>query len=166
MQIKKINNDKLKIIINKNDLNKKNININSFLSNSEETKKYFYELLTMAEKKYNFNIDDNNTIVETLSFNNNIFIITITKTKKNNNNLNYSKTNIFYFDNDNYFLDFINNINKKYYKYFELYKLNKKLYLILNTYNKKLNYIILEYANKKNNNEIIKDILLEYNEKN
>ena len=36
MQIKKINSDKLKVILSSNDLNEKNINVDSFLSNSIE----------------------------------------------------------------------------------------------------------------------------------
>ena len=40
MQIKKINNDKLKVILNLNDLDEKNIDIDSFLSNPIKPSEY------------------------------------------------------------------------------------------------------------------------------
>ena len=51
MQIKKINNDKLKIILSSNDLSEKNIDIDSFLSNSVESQNLFFEILDLADER-------------------------------------------------------------------------------------------------------------------
>ena len=82
MKIKKINNDKLKIILSSNDLDEKNIDIDSFLANPIESQNLFFEILDLAEEKYDFDIENNRAIVETISLDdNNIFILTITKLK-------------------------------------------------------------------------------------
>ena len=56
MKIKKINNDKLKIIISSNDLDEKNIDIDSFLANPIESQNLFFEILDLAEEQYDFNV--------------------------------------------------------------------------------------------------------------
>ena len=81
MQIKKINNNKLKVILNLNDLNEKNKDIDSFLSNSIESQNLFFEILDLAEEKYDFDIENNKAVVEAISLDNNIFVLTITKLK-------------------------------------------------------------------------------------
>ena len=87
MQIKKINNNKLKVILSLTDLDKNNIVIDSFLSNSIESQNLFFEILDLAEEQYGFNIEDNKAVVEAISLDNNIFVLTITKLK------NYTTTN-------------------------------------------------------------------------
>ena len=59
MQIKKINNDKLKIILSSNDLDEKNVDVDSFLANPIESQNLFFEILDLAEEKYDFDIDNN-----------------------------------------------------------------------------------------------------------
>ena len=66
MQIKKINNNKLKVILSLTDLDKNNIDIDSFLSNSIESQNLFFEILDLAEEQYGFNIEDNKAVVEAL----------------------------------------------------------------------------------------------------
>ena len=58
VQIKKINNDKLKVILSSNDLDEKNIDVNSFLANSLESQDLFFEILDLAEEQYDFNIEN------------------------------------------------------------------------------------------------------------
>ena len=79
MQIQKINNNKVKVILNSSDLIKKNIDVESFLSNSEETQNFFFEILEMIETEYSFDISDKKTIIEAISLENNIFVLTITR---------------------------------------------------------------------------------------
>ena len=58
VQIKKINNDKLKVILSSNDLDEKNIDVDSFLANSLESQDLFFEILDLAEEQYDFNVAD------------------------------------------------------------------------------------------------------------
>ena len=54
MQIKKINSDKLKVILSSNDLNEKNINVDSFLSNSiDNPVNLCYDMRTDTNNKIN-----------------------------------------------------------------------------------------------------------------
>ena len=106
MQIKKINSDKLKVILSSNDLNEKNINVDSFLSNSIESQNLFFEILDLAEEKYDFYIDNNKAIVETISLDNNIFVLTITKQKNDQAIFSNQTSRIYYFENFNDFLEF------------------------------------------------------------
>jgi negative regulator of genetic competence, sporulation and motility len=95
VQIKKINNNKLKVFLNSNDLNKKNIDVDSFLSNSIESQDLFFEILDLAEEKYDFIIENNKAVVETISLDNNIFVLTITKLKNIHENTSENSSKIF-----------------------------------------------------------------------
>ena len=87
MQIKKINNNKLKVILSLADLDENNVDIDSFLSNSIESQNLFFEILDLAEEQYGFNIEDNKAVVEAISLDNNIFVLTITKLKNDTINI-------------------------------------------------------------------------------
>ncbi len=164
MQIKKINNDKLKIILSSNDLSEKNIDIDSFLSNSVESQNLFFEILDLAEEEYDFNIENNKAIVETISLDNNIFVLTITKLK--NDTLTYQNSSrIYCFNNidDIFHIDSlaVKELIKKAY----IYKYNDRFYLIFEEVNPSIETILSEFSSPVKDYSYLSDILIEYGEK-
>lgn len=163
MQIQKINNDKLKVILNSHDLNEKNINIDSFLSNTIESQDLFFEILDLAEQQYNFHIDNSKAVVETISLDNHIFIITITKLKSEYLLASGKPTSIYYFDNiDSFFSCY--SFLKKYFSSPEqtyLYELNNQYYLIIHTPIPQVENILLEYA-KPISQPLLENFLIEH----
>ena len=167
MQIKKINNNKLKVILSLTDLDKNNIDIDSFLSNSIESQNLFFEILDLAEEQYGFNIEDNKAVVEAISLDNNIFVLTITKLKNDTTTNNLKNIVFFRFENIKDILDFLSFIHLKNLNLqgCTFYQLNKTYYIILNKYNKTLENILLEYSIPLKNSGTFKDILIEYGTK-
>lgn len=163
MQIKKINNDKLKIILNLNDLDEKNIDIDSFLANPIESQNLFFEILDLAEEKYDFDIENNKAIIEAISLDNNIFILTITKLR--NETCTYVNTpKTYYFENINDLLNLYsvmkkNNIN---FNTSYIYQFGNKYYFLLNEENKYLENLLLEFSYPLNNYTFLQDIFIEY----
>lgn len=91
MKIEKINNSKIKISFNSNELEENNISVHSFLSNSYNTQKLFLAILDIANEEFGFNTSNCKISYETISFDNKDFIVIITKdqnTKLRHNNYN------------------------------------------------------------------------------
>lgn len=159
MQIKKINNNKLKVIISSSDLDKKNIDIDDFLSNSIESQNLFFEILDLAEEEYDFNIENNRAIVETVSLDNNIFVLTITKLKQNCEAINLSPSKIYCFENT----DDIFNVypfldkNDTY-----IYEFSNNYYLLINNVKNNIENILSEYSTPIKNSLSLESILVEY----
>lgn len=159
MQIKKINNNKLKVILNSNDLNKKNIDVDSFLSNSIESQDLFFEILDLAEEEFDFNIENNKAIVETISLDNNVFVLTITKLKNIFENALEISSKVYCFDNiDNIFN--IHSFLDKENTY--IYEFANKYYLLVNNINSNLQNILLEYSSPLKNSKDLECILVEH----
>lgn len=163
MQVQKINNNKVKVILNSSDLLKKNIDIDSFLSNSEESQEFFFEILDLVEKKYSFDIEDNKAIVEAVSLDNNIFILTITKLLNDTSQI--SSSNIFVFNS-------LENIFELYYiikkeKLYDLsklyiYQFSNLYYVFVDESNLSFQSFLLEHSNFCNYSNSLKNILLEH----
>ncbi len=157
MQIKKINNYKLEVVLNKDDLAQNDIDVNSFMANSLESQELFLDILDLAEEKFNFFVDNSKLAIESICLANNIFIFTITKLSEQENS-NYS--NYIYcfnsFDNLSYILSIINNDSKA-----TCYMYNNKFYLIVEK-SSKYNSIINEFSDSKNKLECFENILMEH----
>ena len=54
MKIEKLNEDKIRITLDINDLKEKNIDFHSFMSNSISTQSIFVDMLKKAEKEVGF----------------------------------------------------------------------------------------------------------------
>lgn len=162
MQIKKINNNKLKVILNSNDLNKKNIDIDSFLSNSIESQDLFFEILDLAEEEYDFNIDNNKAVIETISLDNNIFVLTITKLINSFENSSEKDCNIYRFENINDILNIYSFISK-YNTY--VYEINNYYYLFANNIDNNTKKILSEFSLPIKNNKNLEYILAEHGKK-
>jgi len=162
VQIKKINNNKLKVILSSRDLNEKNIDIDSFLSNSIESQDLFFEILDLAEEEYDFNIEDNKAVVETISLDNNIFVLTITKLKTNFESTYTTPSKIYCFEN----IDDVFNI----YSYLDkdntyIYELANSYYLLINNVTNNIENILTEYSVPIKNSCILEQILIEHGKK-
>lgn len=79
MKIEKINENKIRIVLRRDDFKNKQININQILLTTEESQKLFLEILTKAEKEVNFDTKGHKLLIEALTENDDIFIFTITK---------------------------------------------------------------------------------------
>ena len=166
MQIKKINDDKLKIILSSNDLDEKNIDIDSFLSNPIESQNLFFEILDIAEEKYNFDIENNKAVIEAVSLENNIFILTITKLE-NNTYINNTNSKIYCFENIDDILKLYSCLHKNIISSVSnsLYKFADKFYLLLSYTDKNLEKLLDEFATPINNYSFLEDVLIEYGNK-
>ena len=163
MHFQKINDNKLKVIVNSSDLIEKNIDVDSFLANSEKSQDFFFEILDMAENNYSFSIENNKAIVEAISLDNDVFMITITKIVSDNSPSSTNLCSIFIFNSlknifELYYSCIMQNIDfKKFYIYYFL----DSYYVVLYEKDSKLQDILYEYSFCKLQKDIT-NILLEH----
>lgn len=67
MQIEQITENKIRIILNIKDLEEKNIDLHTFMSNSIESQDLFYDMLDKAEKEIGFETKDYKLMIEALA---------------------------------------------------------------------------------------------------
>lgn len=140
MKIEKLNENKIRITLNIDDLKERDIDLHSFMSNSIESQGIFLDMLDTAEKEVGFNTDDCRIMIEALALKDGRFILTITKfevreqrkdidlnevgttskkktlhIKRKSPKLMCSKT-IYSFDSFDSFCDFCNFLEKSNYK--------------------------------------------------
>ena len=75
MQIKKITENKIRIVLDIQDLKEKNIDLHTFMSNPIESQDLFCEILNKAEKEIGFKTKDYKLIIEALAIPNRKFYI-------------------------------------------------------------------------------------------
>ena len=79
MKIEKLNEDKIRIILNTDDLKEKKIDLHTFLSNSVESQAIFLDMLDTAEKEIGFITDNYKIMIEALAISEGGFVLTITR---------------------------------------------------------------------------------------
>ena len=79
MKIEKLNDDKIRITLNMEDLREKDIDFHSFMSNSIKSQDLFLDILEEAEKKVGFITKDYKVRIEALAMNDGNFIFTVTR---------------------------------------------------------------------------------------
>lgn len=148
MKIEKISDNKLKIVLTKQDLIDKHIDIKNLNPNSMESQNLFFDLLQEIESYHDFDLEDSQILLEGVSTTNGSMILTITKrnddfietkkapkliVKKKRRNTNLANTEFIYkFDNLDNFIDFSSSIKTLPKKYINtLYKLKENYYLTL-----------------------------------
>lgn len=174
MKIEKLTENKIRIILKRDDFKDKKININEIFLTTSESQKLFLEILNKAEKEVDFDTTGHKLLIEAYSETSDIFIFTITKylekeiTEEKNNKKILSirkRTQIFnasaliykFCDFESFceFCDFIHNnhnINTQ-----KLYK-SSILYLYNNTY-----YLTIDGINLSNKSLLtFHSILLEF----
>lgn len=82
MKIEKLNENKIRVTFNYQDLEKNNLDVHSFMSNSIESQNLFLNILDEAEHEVGFITDDYKLSIEALALNNGTFIINITRIEK------------------------------------------------------------------------------------
>lgn len=67
MRIEKITENKIRIILNMQDLKEKNIDLHTFMSNSIESQDLFYDMLDEVEKQIGFKTKDYKLMIEAIA---------------------------------------------------------------------------------------------------
>lgn len=191
MKFEKLNNDKIRIILNLQDLEDNNIDYQSFMSNSSDSQKLFLEMLDEAEEQIGFTTKDYKLMIEALATLNGDFIITVTRflpdldisptynkktvKVKRKTNILINDSIIYEFNNYDDILDFIlllKNSNIKgftsFTKDFSLYSYKNHYYLVMDNINKNFSGIktflcaLTEFGKSINNSNLFKSRLNEY----
>ena len=185
MKIEKITDNKIRIILNLDDLKSKNIDLHSFMSNSIESQSLFIDMLNEAEKTVGFYVKDAKVLIEAIASSEGLFIFTITKVEEDNPvrrtirikrklSTNYKKA-IYKFNSFDEFCSFCTYLKHSnfynlttFVRNNSLYVYNEKYYLILSDINEKntsikgLFAIISEFAKSINHSEDFESKLVEY----
>lgn len=173
MKFEKLNENKIRITLNNQDLIEKNIDFHSFMSNSKESQNLFLDMLNEAEKKVGFITKDYKLRIEALALSDGNFILTITRFGKNidattksdksktlkikrKNFDTTSKQLIYKFESFDDFCCLSNFIFKLDNNIYSLSK-NVTLYLYKNTY-----YLYISNVNTKQNNIKLHTVLSEF----
>ncbi len=179
MKIEKINDNKIKITLDINDLKTRNIDVKSFIHNSPESQDLFWDVMQEAENKYGFSVEESMVYVEAHANENGLFTLIVTKTaqtpdntfaRARKNGFNFKlkrKTNsyltpehsIFKFKDVESLVNFTNIANKDVIGFNTLYEYNNSYYLVVD---KASDYSIFEYASKEPNYNLTKSKLCEY----
>ena len=188
MQIEKLNENKIRITLNLDDLKENNIDLHSFMASSIETQDLFYNMLDKAEKEVGFKTENYKLMIEALAIPNGNFVLTVTRfskdidpvkkpkvKRKSLSTTNNNNVSIYEFDNFDNFIEFCNYINlntdKNTYtklKKSKLYKLDSKYYLVLNINNlkldifKRLHCSTVEFGRFLSNSDLFERKLIEY----
>ena len=119
MQIEKLNENKIRITLNLDDLEENNIDLHSFMSNSIESQDLFYNMLDKAEKEIGFETKNYKLMIEALAVPEGKFVLTVTrfsqekeqkkKVKARRKSItSEKKLSIYEFNNFEEYIDFCN----------------------------------------------------------
>lgn len=129
MRIQLINDSKIKINFNLNDLEENNISLHSFLSGSEISKIFLKALLEIAQEDFGIIFENENFYYETFCLNFSEFIIIVTQLDKipcQKSNLRKQKNYLYNFNNSTPFsFKFIDN---------KLFNYTNNMYYIFNNF--------------------------------
>lgn len=181
MRFEKINNDKIRITLNHDDLAKKDIDFHSFMANSIESQDLFLDCLKEAEKEIGFVTKNYSLRIEALAIpSSGDFILTITRslpeqhkkltkkkihTVKNKNNINFTQAVYRFLTFDDY-CRFVSYLKKNCFKTSNiadsilLYEYKNIYYLVFYNLNfsypylKKLLYSITEFSELVNESSL------------
>ena len=182
MRFEKLNDDKIRITLSREDLAKKDIDFHSFMSNSLESQELFFDMLDEAEKRIGFTTKDYLIRIEALAMSSGEFVITVTrslpdkvkkkvhiKRKKQNMDALLAIYLFNCFEDYCSFLKFckLNFKTNNFAKKIMLYEYNGKYYLIFDCINtgfaslKKLFSCITEFGTCVSNSEIFERMIFE-----
>ncbi|MDR0978778.1 MAG: adaptor protein MecA [Lachnospiraceae bacterium] len=188
MKIEKLTENKIRITLNKEDLDKKNIDFHSFMSNSVEAQDIFIDMLKEAEKTIGFYTEDYKLLLEALATADGNFILTVTRIlpeglvhkqkkltiKRRTSEIN-SNLAIYKFEYFDDFSDFCTYISQNSFYELEtnlkkssLYLYKNEYYLVLNNISAKTHLlksfcsVISEFAMFVNNTDLFERKLFEY----
>ena len=169
MKIEKITDNKIRIIVNQEELLDNNLDINDFISNTSNSQKFFLKILNTAEKECNFDTKNCKLLIETFPSIDEIFVFTITKFSSIN-----EKNPVYEFNSFDDFCFLCNALKKLHIpltgiaKKIALYSYNDTYYLVFldlsleYKYLKKLFIILCDYASPIKNKASFEAKLAEY----
>ena len=191
MKIEKLTENKIRVIMSLEDLEKNDLTFEDFASNAINFQTFFVHMLDKAEKELGFITKDCKLLIESFSSSEEILVFTITKFTKDfylsngrrkrvkvkRKQLAFSNSNCIYkfinFDEFCYFCDSLNssnviNIKTSIAKNISLYLYNDAYYLVLtninkdNPNNKIINYYLSEFSNLVSTSNGFSSKLLEH----
>ncbi len=189
MKIEKLTENKIRIIIDLDELSKKNIDIHSLVKNNDMTHSLFQTILTEAEKQVGFKVKNCKLLIEAFSTSDGYVIFTLTKYKNDvstntptkkvkykRKSFNTSYKNAIYkFNNFDEFCNFCTYCNfskledlRGFAKNISLYEYKNIYYLIFTNINIEFTYTnlfytsISEFSNLISNSLALKSKLIEH----
>lgn len=156
MKIEKLTDNKIRIIIDLEELSEKNIDLHSLTHNTDKAHTLFKSLLNEAEKQVGFKVKDCKLLVEAFATGDGIIVFTLTKyknelnTKSSSKKLKYrrkdpctlAKNAIYKFNNFDEFCNFCTYCSTTkladlngFAKSIALYKYNESYYLVITNIN-------------------------------
>jgi len=190
MKIEKLTDNKIRIILNTDELQAQNIDVKSLVSNTDIAQGLFKNILKRAEKEVGFVVADSKLLIEAFVSSEGCFIVTFTKfksdiktTKCKNSKLTVkrktpfttNKNIIFMFNNFDEFCNLCTYINNCYLedlskiaKKILLYEYNSKFYLSISDINTNLENLssfytsISEFAKMVSNSLNFESKLIEH----
>ncbi len=154
MKIEKLNDDKIRITLNMEDLKENDIDFHSFMSNPIQSQDLFMDMLEKAEKEVGFVTQDYRVMIEALAMSNGNFVLTVTRIcpekskntykpkrlniKRKTPNID-SKKVIYAFENFDEFLAYCEFLKNDILKYIEDFTSHTRLYEYGDNY-----YFVLE----------------------
>ncbi len=157
MKIEKLTENKIRIILNTEDLEKNNVDFKSLITNSYQSQDLLLSILNKAEKEVGFYTKDSKILIEAFASSDGQIIFTITKFSPDNvqtlspkktltvRRRNLSLTNkiaIYSFNSFDSFCDFCDNLSINLLKNLKVLCKNISLYLYNDTY-----YLVLSDIN-------------------
>ena len=94
MKIEKITENKIRIILNMDDLEENNIDLHSFMSNPVDSQNLFIDILDKAEHEVGFSTKDCKILIEAIASSDGHFVFTITKYKSDQDTSKPKKKNL------------------------------------------------------------------------
>lgn len=149
MKIEKITENKIRIILNTEDLEKNNVDFKAFIDNSAKSQSLLLNILNKAEKEVGFYTKDSKILIEAFASSDGQLIFTITKfstetvqtllpkkvlsVKRKDLTLN-NKIAVYAFNNFDTFCDFCNSLTTHLFKNLKQLCTNISLYVYNDTY--------------------------------
>ncbi len=190
MKIEKLTENKIRIILNIDDLVKKNIDVHSLIKNNDMSQKLFKKILKQAEKEVGFEVENSRLLIEAFISTDGFFILTFTKiandtksekayvvkpkAKRKNTNPS-SEIAIYQFESFNEFENFCTYLNNSkttnlngFAKKISLYEYNSTYFLVLSNIDKNYNNskffytAISEFAKLASTSSYFESRILEY----
>jgi len=189
MRFEKLTENKIRITFNLEDLKEKNIDLHSFMANSEETKDLFFDMLQEAEKEIGFVTKDYKIMIEALATYDGHFVLTVTRSLPNISKPTQKKLHvkrkstscscscaIYSFNSFDDFCNLCSCFSDSFVKKLNKYCTHSKLYLYQSTYylvikrdastdnvfSKSFNSLLSEFSTSITYSELFERKLLEY----
>lgn len=147
MKLEKINDNKIRAYFDLIDLEKNNIDFQSFMANSPKSEQFYLNVLNIAKEKFNFSTDNYQVLIETSVTDSGNFICNLTRYIKEFQNKDFKKISlhnssnvcIYSFSTFNNYVNFCYTLNQTSINNINIFSNCSKLFLFNNIY-----YLVLQ----------------------